>query len=1285
MAGTSSPDGVYLNTSTGHNELRIGGSINASKRIRQTVLVNAKKGDTIIIGGQAWGNSSIGADDKRKFGVIAQVYSTNTDSNPKIIELNFNLTSANASLTVAKHLTLEKDCYKVVYSFVYDDILGDAVFENSFIYVGNFGEHYVYDNEGQLEEVKNDDGDQLTNYNYNNDNELVSVVQTISGDEITVAEYEYDNDHNVTKAANNIGTEIVTEYDTNGLVTSQTIAEKSDDAPNTATASTTETMIYTDDGNYLKTYIDANGGETHYAYDDDLTTDHPLIGLVTKVTDPEGNVTLYTYDPDTDELLSTSDNAGSSATSFTTQNNLPKTVTRNDTTYLYEYDSQNRVTAAKVGNQALSSKTYDSRQRLQAQTYANGAVFKPEYDDRDRLIGEKWGVNGVVPSGGSPLSIEYFYNDNDRLSKVDDYESGVSYHYDYAFSGLLHRITGNDGSKTEYDYDMSGTMSHLTFSKNNETIYKARYATDEKGNQADVILGDPLDDINDDVALHYNYDGLGRLTGRSVGPLLDTRTYRDVPTTNKTGNLVSEYANENGDGVALQRYGYEYDLNGNITKITDAVTGKTTEYTYDGLNRLESEGINGDTFQYTYDAGGNLTTNSTSLHSYTYSTGDWKDQLISFDGRAITYDDQGNPSTYQVSPSSADVYEYKWQRGTQLAGITGNNRAISYAYDASGRRTSKQVDGITTDYLYSGDLLMRQQTGSDILDFSYDANGTAIGFKHNGTLYYYLRNLQNDVVAITDAEGNVVAEYSYDAWGNAVVSGTLDAAELETKWLPRFIGASGLFKDEADELKPEITALGIADKNNLQTYIESCFTAQGSSPGVNISNWIDGTLTNQKDFLRSSEFCTFLVNGNIEEIKAAFDPQDTASIPFCAYFAEIADSLRDCVVDILGSAIEDEYDLYAINSMLRDILRFYLFLLTDGTTNLESDIAALLTVTKKPADIRNAPSARPALYAMLGLGLPEEEMNALTQGVLELNIFDPESLRAFCEEMNVNSQDVEGWLQNVQISLMNPASVDHLWSFVLASALTDPAELEDDPPALYFSNMLNGLKEIIDETLTTVPELDLGGLRVSEMDADTAFSAAILLGELTVMNPDAESIMLLAEILGPKTGSVTELAVQYAAVAALNPIRYRGYYYDAETGYYFLNTRYYNPEWRRFLNADALFVAGDPLNASNMYAYCNGNPVMYNDPSGMDAKSFSEDMIRIGSKATSWILLPATVVFFGSTDRLLNLIMLEIVIDSIGKFAANGTPYGGDFATSRFAEEMFMPCQQIKQKDLQPL
>jgi RHS repeat-associated protein len=69
-------------------------------------------------------------------------------------------------------------------------------------------------------------------------------------------------------------------------------------------------------------------------------------------------------------------------------------------------------------------------------------------------------------------------------------------------------------------------------------------------------------------------------------------------------------------------------------------------------------------------------------------------------------------------------------------------------------------------------------------------------------------------------------------------------------------------------------------------------------------------------------------------------------------------------------------------------------------------------------------------------------------------------------------------------------------------------------------------------------------------------------------------------------------------IGNMNPIRYRGYYYDTETGYYYLESRYYNPEWGRFLNADALFIAGSSLTGANMFAYCLNNPVMHADPCG---------------------------------------------------------------------------------------
>ena len=66
-----------------------------------------------------------------------------------------------------------------------------------------------------------------------------------------------------------------------------------------------------------------------------------------------------------------------------------------------------------------------------------------------------------------------------------------------------------------------------------------------------------------------------------------------------------------------------------------------------------------------------------------------------------------------------------------------------------------------------------------------------------------------------------------------------------------------------------------------------------------------------------------------------------------------------------------------------------------------------------------------------------------------------------------------------------------------------------------------------------------------------------------------------------------------------NPIRYRGYYYDAETGFYYLLSRYYDPDVGRFLNADnAIPSTGESVQGYNLFVYCFNNPVNMDDQSG---------------------------------------------------------------------------------------
>lgn len=68
-------------------------------------------------------------------------------------------------------------------------------------------------------------------------------------------------------------------------------------------------------------------------------------------------------------------------------------------------------------------------------------------------------------------------------------------------------------------------------------------------------------------------------------------------------------------------------------------------------------------------------------------------------------------------------------------------------------------------------------------------------------------------------------------------------------------------------------------------------------------------------------------------------------------------------------------------------------------------------------------------------------------------------------------------------------------------------------------------------------------------------------------------------------------------IGHLNPIRYRGYVYDPEVDLYYLQSRYYDPERGRFINADGLVSTGGLL-GSNMFAYCNNNSVCYTDYTG---------------------------------------------------------------------------------------
>ena len=298
------------------------------------------------------------------------------------------------------------------------------------------------------------------------------------------------------------------------------------------------------------------------------------------------------------------------------------------------------------------------------------------------------------------------------------------------------------------------------------------------------------------------YDNFKRITAKEQ--VIGGKLFNKQFTFNKTRVTSTR---ETVGNVTTNSTVYQY--NGDLGRVSAVVTGGyTTSYHYDQFGQLVRENNQAldTTFVYVYD---NDTGNLTSVKKYAYtasssspsgtpaitSFGYSADKLDTFDDATIAYNTMGCPTTYEGKTAI-------WARGklsrlsvgTMATGISN----YAYTYNAFGQRIGKT-------YTYTpgksasaqlGDLLSYSKSyyydhagrlisesvfktyygtdgSSENIVFLYDESGIigmarTVGSTTNA--YYFQRNLLGDVVAIYDTNGNMVAKYLYDAWGNCTVS-----------------------------------------------------------------------------------------------------------------------------------------------------------------------------------------------------------------------------------------------------------------------------------------------------------------------------------------------------------------------------------------------------------------------------------------------------------------------------------------------------------------------------------
>ncbi len=505
---------------------------------------------------------------------------------------------------------------------------------------------------------------------------------------------------------------------------------------------------YMSDGRHISSVTDSRGTKTSYTYD----SKNRMNTGVTVGSGSGAQSTAYAYDG-LDRVSSVS--SGGSTASYGYQNYRLSTITHNGFSYTFGYDGYGNNTSVAVGGRTLTTNTFNLQAGLPTgSTYGNGATVSYSYDNRERLIGKSF--------NGTP-AVSYKYDAMGSLVETTDLINNVTYQTQYDLISRVTGVTSSDGGEYRISYDDQNRIGS-TLEKISGVTLKNEYQYSDTS----IIEGVKL---NGSQILTYDWDDLIRMTSRTLNlaaPFTTQYTYLKGSNAGGETTLVAEIKN---GGETLS---YTYDQFGNIVSVSK--NGTVVEsYEYDGLNQLTKVTNGANVTEYAYDAGGNLASvklNGTVTDSYGYTDADWKDLLTSFNGQSITYDEIGNPLTYR------DGFTFTWQHGRRLSSISHNGDSISYIYDPDGIRTSKVVNNSVTKFHIMNGTLLGQTKDSDTIVFLYDEKANKYGFDYNGTKYYYIFNVQGDVIGILNQSGAQIVSYQYDPWGKVLSVSGSEAASI---------------------------------------------------------------------------------------------------------------------------------------------------------------------------------------------------------------------------------------------------------------------------------------------------------------------------------------------------------------------------------------------------------------------------------------------------------------------------------------------------------------------------
>ncbi|WLH61520.1 RHS repeat-associated core domain-containing protein [Pseudomonas sp. FP2300] len=456
---------------------------------------------------------------------------------------------------------------------------------------------------------------------------------------------------------------------------------------------------------------DEQGRLTRYEYADDLH-------LVSRRLNPDGSELKYRYDSARLLLTEIENESGEKYQLDYTPNGLIRQQVGFDgqrTTYTYDLNGhlREKTEHGEDGSQWVTRYQRDAAGRLRVKTLPDGQAIEYRYDELGRLV-------HVNDGSDRPLAFEY--DAQDRL--VCEHQGWGTLRYRYDACGRLNHLRLPDDSQLDYHHAPGGALTAI--------------------------------DLNGSRLTEHRFDG-GRERQRQQGRLLSDYTY------DEQGRLKAQTVWQSQQQQLFWR-DYAYSPRGNLQTLSDNRSRR--RYQYDPLDRLTRIDFSHSEppEHFCHDPAGNLM-----MQDRPGPTTLKGNRLLKEGDRHYDYDAFGNLIRERRGQALVSAYRYDSQH--RLIGVTtADGRETSYRYDAFGRRISKTVDGLTTEFFWQGDQLVAENSPRHHRSYVYEPGtfrplAMLDGEGLNACPFYYHLDHLGTPQELTSYSGQIVWSARYNGYG----------------------------------------------------------------------------------------------------------------------------------------------------------------------------------------------------------------------------------------------------------------------------------------------------------------------------------------------------------------------------------------------------------------------------------------------------------------------------------------------------------------------------------------